>query len=335
MSYAYKKPQGKPKRDQKKQGYAPTQPAKQDKKARPLRNARKNANDDFYFYKKKPDSEFQEVLRQDLVNTGVSIWERKEVSEAMAQLVESFPDCFEVLRRPVMFNLDEPSMFSAGSKSKFLKREDLKSEYDLLADNEEIPDWFEANAGDELAFDFNSAVSKGLTMKREGSKYVPEEPHQLRSDMPPEEIDQLLEELFQKEADQREESSDEAEEPAESPPRSNRSGSEGKRSDDPVEESQEFFDKIHNNIKKMFDSNSDHDDDRAAEEEHSLDPKQPLLVDVHEDDAPGKKKRTRRPPRARRCSKSSSTCSRPNCSPSRKSSKHYPKRASPTATRRS
>lgn len=141
-----KKGPPKPKKDSKPAPYNAPPPLKPDKKFSKLsKPLKKQPNDDAYFYKKKADDDQHELYRQDLVNTGVSVWEAAVENPEVNRLIEQFPECFEAVRRPVMLNTDDSGHLFLNSKSRILRREDLGSEYDLLADNEEIPDWFDAN----------------------------------------------------------------------------------------------------------------------------------------------------------------------------------------------
>lgn len=284
MNYGYKKPQNRGKKDTKKPAYNGVTLSAADKKGRNARPGRK-ATEDAYFYKRKAEGDFQEVDRQDLVNIGVAVWERKEEHQQITRLIEDFPDCFEITKRPVMINIDEPSYFSLNSRARNSKREESRHELDYLAENEETPDWYEANAAEDLAFDFASAVNRGLAIRKETPSFVPEEPKKFSSEVKFEDIDQMLEELFRKEQSKRvDESSEEEEEHNDSAQHSEHSSSEEQNSNGPVEESHDYFDNLHNNIKKMFYSNSEHEDEQAQEDDEAsmLPLNNKILQDINE-----------------------------------------------------
>lgn len=261
----------------------PVSRPKLDKKFKPVRNPKKTPSDDQYIYKKKKESDHIEIFRQDLVNVGVAIWEHKQETEGIMKLVEEFPDIFEPQKRPVMFNFDEPSNLSINSKSKILKKEDLKSEYDYLADNEEIPDWYEPNPPIEVTFDFGNTVSKGMALKKETSK-APEDNKAKNFEILPEEIDRMLEELVSKNQNSKN-SIEDLEDKQLFNADSESEHSEEKEEPEKEEQSQEYFKDLHNNIKKMLFSHSEARNDQEEEEDNkSFELQKQIFTDNNDSD---------------------------------------------------
>lgn len=125
----------------------------------------KHFSDEAHFYKKKTESALPLLCRRDFVNIGTSIWESKKQSDIVRQLIADRSECFETEMRPLMVKrVQQPYEEHPRNKN---RREETLDDNDFLRDDEKIPDWFEANQGPEITFDFGSTVDRGMAIYKE------------------------------------------------------------------------------------------------------------------------------------------------------------------------